>query len=452
MNENKKTTTRDMTTGPIVSRMIFYAIPILLGNLFQLLYNTVDTIVVGHYVGTKALAAVGSTTMIVNVMVLFFNGISVGAGVVISRYFGAKEYDRLHDSIETTMAMTFLLSTLFTIVGVGFVKPMLFFMQTPEDVFHDATIYLQTYFAGISGLMIYNMGSGILRAVGDSKRPLMFLIFTSILNILLDLFFVIILHMGIFGVSFATILSQFVSAFLVLALITGTKDLYRFSWRDLHIDFGILKDIFSIGFPTAIQAMFTSLSNVFVQSYVNFFGSACMAGWSVYNKLGQFVFTPMHSMSDAAATFVGQNIGAHDEKRAHQGTIIAVGLSLSVTGAVVFFLMIFARSASGIFTTDAQVIDFGTMFLRVNGLFLLCNCVNHVLAGAIRGRGDSKGPMIIMLICFMVVRQAYLFIITRFFINTPAVVGLSYPVGWAMCCITEILYYRVKWNKKEKRG
>lgn len=450
MGSNGKTTTRDMTTGPIVSQMILYAVPLLLGNVFQILYNTVDTIVVGHFVGTSALAAVGSTTMIVNIMVLFFNGLSVGAGVVISRNFGAKKFDELHKSIETTMAMTFILSVLFTIAGVLMVRPMLIFMSTPEDVIGEATTYLQTYFAGIAGLLVYNMGSGILRAVGDSKRPLMFLIFTSILNIILDLFFVIALNLGIFGVAFATILSQLFSAVLVMGLITRTSDIYRLTWKDLRIEPGILRDILNIGMPTAFQAMFTSISNVFVQSYVNFFGSACMAGWSCYNKLAQFVFIPMNSMSGAAATFVGQNVGAKNEKRARTGTLVSVLLALSVTAVVVCFVVIFARQSTGIFTNDQAVIDFGAKFLRMNSIFLLANCTNHVLAGAIRGRGDSKGPMVIMLTCFIVIRQLYLFLATHYIANTPAMVGISYPVGWSMCCITEVLYYRIRYGNKKK--
>ena len=206
----KKTTVRDMTEGSIVKQVILFALPLMLGNVFQMLYNTVDSIVVGNFVGTQALAAVGSTTMIVNMMVFFFNGFSAGAGVVIANYFGAKDMEKLHKSIETTMAATFLLSILFTIGGVAAVKPMLRFMATPEDVFGEATVYLQIYIGGISGLLIYNMGSGILRAVGDTMRPLYFLILTSVLNIILDLVFVLGLHRGIEGVAWATILSQFI--------------------------------------------------------------------------------------------------------------------------------------------------------------------------------------------------------------------------------------------------
>ena len=277
--------TRNMTRGPILTQVIAFSLPLMLGNAFQMLYNTVDSIVVGNFVGKEALAAVGSTTMITNMFVFFFNGFSVGAGVLIAQYFGAQEEEKLHDAIGTTMALTFLLSVIFTVVGVLGVKPMLVFMSTPEDVFSDATVYLTIYLAGISGLLIYNMGSGILRAVGDTVRPLLFLILTTFINIFLDLLFVVGMHMGVAGVAFATVISQLISAALILFLLTTTGEIYRLSLRDLRIDPHITVRIFSIGMPAAIQSVITSFSNVFVQSYVNHFGSSVMAGWSCYNKL-----------------------------------------------------------------------------------------------------------------------------------------------------------------------
>lgn len=448
-NTLRKSAVRDMTEGSIVRQVVLFALPLMLGNVFQMLYNTVDSIVVGNYVGTQALAAVGSTTMLVNMMVFFFNGFSTGAGVVISKRFGARDMERLHTAVETTMASTFLLSLLFTILGVIFVKPMLRVMLTPEDVFEQATIYLQIYIGGISGLLIYNMGSGILRAVGDTTRPLYFLILTSVLNILLDLVFVIGLKAGVAGVAIATILSQFVSAFLILRLLTKAEDIYRLSWKDLGIDWKVLGEIFSVGLPAAIQSVLTAFSNTFVQAYINSFGSSCMAGWSAYNKLDQFVMLPMQSMAMAATTFVSQNIGAKKEKRAHEGTFVTVGMTVGVTAVVVAFLMIFAVPSVGLFTPDESVVAYGVMFIRANCLFLLFNCVNHVLAGALRGRGDSKGPMIIMLSTFVGVRQIYLFVVTRFVANTAMLVGFGYPVGWTACCIVEVTYFFLRWGRKK---
>ncbi|MBQ9325757.1 MAG: MATE family efflux transporter [Clostridia bacterium] len=439
-----------MTHGSIVRQIILFSLPLMLGNIFQMLYNTVDSIVVGNYVSKEALAAVGSTTVIVNILVFFFNGFSVGAGVVIGQHFGARDMDRLHDTIETTMTATFLFCVLFTAIGTLSVRPMLRFMNTPDDVFEDATTYLTIYFLGISGLLIYNMGSGILRAVGDTTRPLMFLVLTSILNILLDLLFVLVFHTGIAGVALATILSQFISAGLTLLLLTRTRDIYRLSWKDLHLDRGILRQIFSVGLPAGIQSVITAFSNVFVQSYVNYFGSDCMAGWSCYNKLDQFIMLPMQSMAMAATTFVSQNIGARQEERANRGTRTTVVLSVLVTAFIAALLFTFARPAVGLFTRETQVMDFGALFLRANVFFLLFNCINHVLAGALRGRGDSRGPMIIMLLSFVAIRQIYLFCVTHFIANTPLLVGLGYPVGWTCCCIIELTYYFKRWNNRKK--
>ena len=441
MTTPRKTTTRDMTAGSIVKQIVLFSLPLMLGNIFQMLYNTVDTLVVGNYVGTEALAAVGSTTIIVNMAVFFFNGFSVGAGVVISHYFGEKNMRELHRAVETTILMTFLLSALFTVAGVLTVRPMLRFMATPEDVFQDAVTYLTIYFAGISGLLVYNMGSGILRAVGDSTRPLIFLIITSLLNIALDLLFVLVFRMGIAGVAVATILAQFTSAAMVLILLTRTEDIYRLSWRDLCLDGKILKRTFAVGLPAGIQSVITAFSNVFVQGYINSFGSACMAGWSCYNKLDTFIMLPMQSMAMAATTFVSQNLGAKKRKRAYRGAWVTIGMSVGVTALVATFLYIFAEPSVGLFTADLSVISFGALFIRTNVFYLLFNCVNHVMASALRGEGDSRGPMIVMLIAFVGIRQIYLFVLTRFIINVPKWVGFGYPVGWTCCFILMIAYW-----------
>ena len=445
-----KTTARDMTSGPIFRQLVLFALPLMLGNVFQMLYNTVDSIIVGNFVSKQALAAIGSTTVIVNMLVFFFNGFSIGAGVIIGQYFGAREQEKLHRAIETTMAATFILSLLFSLAGAAAVPALLRMMSTPEDVFADAALYLRIYIGGISGLLIYNMGSGILRAVGDSTRPLYFLVLTSVLNILLDLFFVLVLKTGIAGAAIATILSQFISAVLILTLLTRTRDIYRLSWRELGLDWPMLGRIFAVGMPAAIQSVLTAFSNVFVQGYINFFGSDVMAGWSSYNKLDQFIMLPMQSVAMAATTFVSQNIGAGNRKRADQGTTMSLVLILSVTGLIVAVLYAFAPEAVRLFSPDAKVIEYGVLFIRTNTAFLLFNCINHVLAGALRGRGDSRGPMIIMLTAFVGIRQIYLYLVTRFVANVPRIVGFGYPVGWTCCCILELSYYILKRRREAK--
>ena len=436
----EKSTARDMTQGPILRQLVFFSFPLMLGNVFQLLYNMVDSIIVGNFVSKQALAAIGSTTVIVSMIVFFFSGFATGAGVVIGNNFGARNMDRLHDAVHTTVAATFIFSLLLTLLGTAAVRPMLVIMRTPEDVFRDAALYLRIYIGGISGLLIYNMGSGILRAMGDSIRPLGFLILTSVLNILLDLFFVIVLKLGIAGAAVATILSQFVSAALILLLLTRTRDIYRLDWRELHIDFLILKKIFSIGMPTALQAVITSFSNIFVQGYINAFGSDVMAGWSCYNKLDHFIFLPMQSMSVASTTFVSQNAGAGNERRSRRGTFLAILITCLVIGVTAAVLTFFAPAAVRMFSPDEAVIRYGAMFIRTNAFFLIFNGIAQVLAGALRGRGDSRGPMVIMLFNFVVVRQIYLYWVTHYVANTPRLVGFGYPVGWVLCCVMELIY------------
>lgn len=440
--------TRDMTSGSIIRQIVLFALPLMLGNIFQMMYNTVDSVVVGNYVGKEALAAVGSTTMIVNMLVFFFNGFSVGAGVVIAQHFGARDMERLHSAVETTVAVTFVMCVLFTLLGVVTVRPMLRLMSTPDDVFDDAARYLTIYFWGFSGLLVYNTGSGILRAVGDTTRPLMFLILTSLLNIVLDLAFVLGLKAGIAGVAYATIISQLVSAVLTLRLLTTTSDIYKLTWRDLRIELPVLRRIFAVGLPAGIQSVVTAFSNVFVQSYINHFGSSCMAGWSCYNKLDQFIMLPMQSTAMAATTFVSQNIGARQYDRANRGTRDSILLSIGVTAVIAVVLVVFAAPAVGLFSPDPSVIEYGVLFMRANTFFLLFNCVNHTLAGALQGRGDSRGPMAIMLLSFVAIRQVYLFVVTRFVANTPFLVGFGYPVGWMCCCAIEVTYFFVRWGRK----
>ena len=442
-----KSTAVDMTEGFIPRQLLYFCVPLILGNFFQVLYNTVDTMVVGNFVGKEALAAVGSTNPIINIAVFCFNGISVGAGVVIGQYFGAKELRKLHISVETTMAMTFIASIFFTIAGVWLTPLMLELISTPEDVMPAASIYLKIYFAGISGLLVYNMGSGILRAVGDSKRPLYFLILSSFLNIGLDLLFVLVFDMGIAGASIATIISQFISAILVLILLSRSEDIYKLTWRDLGIDPLTLKKIIAIGLPAGIQSMITAFSNSFVQAYINSYGSVVMAGWSCYNKLDQMIMLPQQSMSHATTTFVSQNIGANKVGRADKGTVVAVSMMAIFNLACGVLMIIFARPLVELFTNETEVIESGIHFVRAIALFFCFNGINHSLAGSMRGRGDSKGPMLIMIICFVAVRQIYLFIVTRIVTGNPMVIGLGYPVGWASCCIVELIYYRARFIK-----
>lgn len=437
-----------MTSGSIVRLLVAFSIPLLMGNLFQQLYNTVDSLVVGNFVGTQALAAVGSTTSIVNTVVLFFNGVSVGAGVIISRYYGAHDDEKLHLAVETTLAVTFICGVLCTFLGIYMTPFMLRLMSTPDDVITHSATYLRIYFGGVSGLLVYNMGSAILRAVGDTKRPLMFLILSSVLNIFLDLLFVLAFHLGIAGVAYATILSQFISAILVLLLLTKSHENYRFVWRDLAINARMLKQILVIGLPAGLQQSITAFSNVYVQSYINSFGSACMAGWSCYIKIDQFVMLPLQSMAQAITTFVSQNVGAKNLKRAKRGTIVALGLSSGVIFVIALTLWFASPQMVALFNQEEDVIYYGVLFMKLCVLLTVTCCANQVFAGTLRGVGDARTPMFIMLFSYVVFRQCYLYIVSQVH-HSPYTIGFAYPAGWITCSLLLAAYYYFSgWEKK----
>lgn len=430
-----------MTEGPILKRIILFAVPLLIGNLFQQLYNTVDSVIVGNFVSAQALAAVGSTGPVVNTLIGLFSGLSTGGTVIISQYYGAKNYKKLQDAVHTTVTMVILLSIVFTFLGRWISPTMLRFMKTPDDVFPLSNTYFSIYFGGISGLMLYNIGSGILRAVGDSKRPLYFLLLSSILNIILDLVFVIAFDMGVAGVAYATIISQYISAALIFLVLMRTHGEYRVHLKKLHLDFPILRRIVSIGLPTALQMAITAFSNVFVQSYVNVFGSSAMAGWSAFNKVDQFVMLPMQSISIAATTFTGQNFGAKRMDRVKKGTLTSVSLSVFITAVLTVIVIVFARPLIAMFNNNEEVIYYGMQVMYYTGSFMIINCIGQILAGCLRGMGYSRGSMIIFLSSFVAFRQAYLFTVSRL-TDSFIPVAFAYPAGWILCTAIMIFYYR----------
>ncbi|MDO4517272.1 MAG: MATE family efflux transporter [Bacillota bacterium] len=436
-----------MTEGSIVQQLLLFSLPLLAGNFFQQCYNTVDSIVVGNFVGKAALAAVGSVNNIINTLIGLFLGLSAGIGVVISQLYGAREEERVGKAVQTSLLLVLAMCVLFTAAGIAMVPFMLDLMATPADVYQEAAAYLRIYFAGVSGLMLYNLGSGILRAVGDSRRPLYFLIFSACLNTVLDLLFVAGFRWGIAGAAIATVASQGVSALLVLAVLTRTDGCYRIVWRGMGLDKRILRNIFIVGVPSALQLAVTSFSNVFVQSYVNRFDSSCMAGWAAYNKIDAFALLPMLTLSVAATTFVGQNVGAGNWERARAGGRWAMIMATVSTLVILIPLMLFARSLCGLFNQDEAMLAYGTYFIRVISPFYLIGNFNQIYAGVLRGAGDATRPTLIMLVSFVAFRQIYLFVTYRVF-GTLLPVALGYPVGWVLCSILLFLYYRSgRWMK-----
>lgn len=431
----------DMTEGNTLRHLINFAIPLLFGNLFQQLYNMVDTWVVGNYGQGEAFSAVGTVGPIINTLIGFFIGLSSGAGVVISQYYGARDEEKVSKAVHTAVIMTLILGVVFTAVGILMAPFMLDLMNAPDTVKPQAATYLTVYFAGIIGLMIYNMGSGILRAVGDSRRPFYFLVVSAVINTVLDLVFVLCFGMDVFGVALATIIAQAVSAILVIITLFRTKNCVRLSLKKLKLSIAMLGKIVKIGLPAAFQMMITSFSNVFVQSYINYFGEDFMSGWTAYSKIDQLLLLPMQSIALASTTFVGQNLGKNQVKRARGGVKCAIILAISSTVILMIPVMIFAPYFVMFFNPKAAVVTHGAMLLRLISPFYVLCCINQIFAGALRGSGNTRAPMVILLFSFVFFRQGYLFVVAKYISNTVTWIAMAYPAGWLLASATLFLYY-----------
>ena len=431
----------DMTQGSITKHLINFSLPLLLGNLFQQLYNMVDTWVVGNYVSNEAFSAVGTVGPVINTLIGFFLGLSSGAGVVISQYYGAGREEKVRQAVHTALMLTLVLGVVFTAAGIAMTPLMLQLMKTPAEVAPEQAAYLRIYFAGVMGLLLYNMGSGILRAVGDSRRPFYFLVVSAVLNTVLDLLFVIKFHMGVEGVAYATIIAQAVSAVLTLWVLMGAEGGIRLELRALRFTWSVLRQIVAVGIPAALQMAITAFSNVFVQSYINYFGPDCMSGWTAYTKVDQLVILPVQSISMANTTFVGQNLGVGDTPRAKKGVRISLWLSVAVTAVLLIPVLLFAPDLTAFFNSKAEVVSYGALLLRLLSPFYFFFCINQIYAGALRGAGNSQMPMWIMLGSFVVFRQIYLYIMSNYISHEIIPIALSYPAGWFVCSVATLLYY-----------
>ena len=436
-----------MTQGNITRHIISFALPLLIGNVFQQLYNTVDTWVVGNFVSNEAFSAVGTVGPIINMLIGFFMGLSSGAGVVISQYYGARRYEEVQKTVHTAIIMTMVIGVVFTGVGIAMIPYMLQLMKTPTEVIPESTAYLTIYFSGILGLMLYNIGAGILRAVGDSKRPFYFLVVCAVMNTILDLVFVLYFNMGVEGVALATILSQSVSALLVMITLMRSDSCIKLQIRSLKIHWSMLGKIFRVGIPAALQMAITSFSNIFVQSYINYFGADAMSGWTAYSKVDQLLFLPMQSIALASTTFVGQNLGRNQVDRAREGVRKALTIALASTAVMMVPVLAFSGPIVSFFNSKEEVIRYGTVLLRwLSPFYLLC-CFNQIYSGALRGAGNSRAPMIIMLGSFVAFRQVYLFAMSRIW-NEIIPIAMGYPAGWLLCSsITAVYFHKVKLGK-----
>lgn len=432
----------DMTEGNIFLHLFRFSLPLLAGNLFQQFYNMTDTWIVGNYVGDVAFSAVGSVAMLLNMFTGTFAGLAGGVSVVIAQYYGAKEKKKVKNSVYTAVILTAGLSMVMTILGIAVTPAMLKFLKISSKVFVEAQTYLKIYLGGITGVLFYNMGAGILRAMGDSKRPFYYLIISVFLNIALDLIFVIVWKAGVAGVALATVISQMTAAVLSMKALEVKKLAVLEEGERRKVHMGILKKMLKNGMPAAVQMSLTCFTNLFVQAEINRFGLYCMGGWAAFSRIDQLNLLPMQSLSTAGMTFVGQNLGKRYEQRAKRGVRIALMMSVAVTSFSTVSILLCAGPLIEFFNSNPEIVRYGTKFICYIVPLHVVSCFSQVYAGALRGAGSSRTPMAVFIISFAVIRQGYLWIV-RYFMDGAIPVAMSYPFGWGICAILmSVCYHR----------
>lgn len=428
-----------MIEGNIAKQLFFFSIPLILGNLLQQLYNTADSIVVGNFVGSNALAAVGSGTVLINLIIAFSQGTAVGAGVVIAQYIGAKHKEKLSEAVHTSVAIALIIGAALSLFGVLFSKTLLIWMKTPKEVLNESVVYLRIYFAGLIFNVIYNMAAGIMNAAGNSKRSLRYLAYASVTNIILDLLFVGLLKMGIMGAALATDISQLLSGVLSMLFLMRVNEDYKVTLKKIKLHKESAKKIIRVGLPTGLQNTVISISNVLVQSGINGFGATAMAGFGAYLKVDGFNILPVLSFSMAATTFVGQNYGAGKIDRVKKGMWITLGmvtLYTIVTGAL---LLTFSNQIIRLFSADTAVIAYGADAMKYFCPFYFVLGILNCLAGTVRGTGKTMPPMIIMLISMCIFRIFWIQLaLPR--IGTIEGIYMLYPISWAIGAAMMVLY------------
>ena len=441
-----------MTDGPIWKRIVAFAIPLFLGNLFQQLYNMADSLIVGNFLGSNALAAVSSSGNLIFLMVGFFNGMAVGAGVVIARYFGARDIEHLQDSIHTTIAFGLAAGILLGILGVLLAPQILLLMGTPAEVFPNSKIYFQIYFSGSLFFVMYNIFVGILQAVGDSKHPLYYLIISSVTNVILDLLFVALFHMGAGAAALATVLSQALSALLCLVQLLKSPEEYRVSLKKIRLDLPMLKQIIANGLPAGVQNSIIALANVVVQSNINAFGKIAMAGCGSYSKIEGFVFLPVTCFALSITTFTSQNLGAGNYDRVKKGGIFGAVCSIILAELVGVALYILMPVLIAAFNRDPDVIRCGVAQARTIAPFYFLLAFSHCAAGILRGAGKSAVPMFVMMVCWCIIRVTYITITVRM-IPSIRVIFWAYPLTWALSSIVFLFYlFKTDWIHPKRKN
>ena len=437
---NQKASATLLTEGPIGRKILAFAFPLFLGNLFQQLYNTADSLIVGNFIGSDALAAVSSSGSLIFLLVGFFNGISVGAGVVIARFFGARDKDGVERSVHTTVAFGLAAGVLLTVIGILFTPFILRLMGTPADVLPSSILYFRIYFCGSLAFVMYNICVGILQSVGDSKHPLYYLIFSSVVNVVLDLLFVAVLHLGVGSAALATVISQFLSAGLCFLRLTHIQEEYRIVIRRIRFDLPMLKQVIQNGLPTGLQNSIIAFANVVVQSNINAFGKMAVAGCGSYSKIEGFGFLPINCFTMALTTFISQNLGARQYDRAKKGARFGILCSISIAELVGILIYLFSPALIALFNDDPQGVAYGVPQARPVPLFYFLLAYSHCLAAIFRGAGRSAVPMTVMLVCWCIIRVTYITIIVKF-VPVINVIFWAYPLTWSLSSIIFTIYF-----------
>ena len=437
-----------ITEGVIWKQLLIFFFPIMLGTLIQQLYTTVDTIIVGRFVGKAALASVGGPAAVLStIVVTFFNGLANGAAVIIAQYYGAKDRKSLHVGLHTAYLFSIVISLIVSLVGTVLTPWLLTIMNTPQDMMADSTIYLRIYFMGILFTLVYNMGAAIMRAVGDSRRPLLYLLVCCVMNIILDIVMVVGMKMGIAGAALATVISQCVSAILVTWSLTRAYDAMKLKFRELRMDARVLKKELKIGVPGALQACAYGVTNVVIQASVNSFGTNTAAGWAAYGKLDLIFWTVSSALGAAVTTFAGQNYGAGKMDRVYKSIRVNVVISYIFTGAIIVILFVFCEPLYHMFTTDPKVIEIGVYMLRFLIPSYLLSVLLENLSGGLRGLGDVFWPTIFTFGGLFFVRLPWIMILTKIH-HEVEVLLISYPLAWGGTLLCLIPYYF--WRKKKR--
>ena len=430
-----------MTEGSIGKRITLFAMPIFLGNLFQQLYNTADSLIVGNFLGSNALAAVSSSGSLIFMLIGFLSGMSIGAGVVIARYFGAGDRENMDLAIHTTVAFGLAASVVMTLIGVLLSPQILRLMATPEVVMGDSVTYLRIYFAGSVGFVMYNIFVGILQAVGDSRHPLYYLIVSSLVNIVLDIAFIAGFGMGVEGAAIATVISQLVSALLCLIQLTCRQKNCRLYLRRIAFTPRLLKQIIRMGLPSGLQNSIIAFANVVVQSNINSFGELAMAGVGAYSKIEGFGFLPITSFTMALTTFIGQNLGAAQYERAKKGARFGIWATVVLAEFIGVAVFVFAPWLIAAFDSNPEVISIGVAKARTSTLFFFLLAFSHAISAVLRGAGRAIVPMTVMLVFWCVVRVGFL-TITVPLTHSILMLYWVYPLTWALSSLTFLIYYK----------